>query len=133
MTINAAGIWGSARQSAPAGVRVWSRQGPAEIGREGDMLHSSEDIPLAPGSHASPRLASSQRPFRLRYHLIIVDTMGHGEVSWPPEEFSLGRTAGHLHELLRWLRAGPAFWVGISIGPVIAMRVALSNPCWFED
>src|SRR5919106_5060124 len=77
-----------------------------------------------------------QRPFRLRYHLIIVDTMGHGEVSWPPEEFSLGRTAGHLHELLRWLhellrwlRAGPAFWVGISMGAVIAMRVARSNPC----
>src|ERR687898_1441101 len=126
MTINAAGVWGSARQAAPVCIRVWSRQEPAEIGREGDMLHSSEDIPLVFIHQVATHRRGwhhQQHTFRLRYHLIIVDTMGDGEVSWPPEGFSLERTAGHMHELLRWLRAGPAFWVGVSIGAVIAMRV----------
>jgi pimeloyl-ACP methyl ester carboxylesterase len=54
--------------------------------------------------------------------------MGHGEVSRPPEEFSLERAAGHVQELLRWLQAGPAFLVGVFMGAAIAMRVVLSNP-----
>jgi pimeloyl-ACP methyl ester carboxylesterase len=65
--------------------------------------------------------------FPRRYRMITVDVMGHGEVPWPPEEFSLERAAGHVQELLERLNAGPAFVIGVSMGATIAMRIALSN------
>jgi 3-oxoadipate enol-lactonase len=75
------------------------------------------------------RLWHHQRSsFYRRYRLITVDVMGHGEVSWPPEEFSLVCAAGHVQELLERLRAVPAFVIGVSMGAAIAMRIALSNP-----
>jgi 3-oxoadipate enol-lactonase len=66
--------------------------------------------------------------FYRRYRLITVDVMGHGEVSWPPQEFSLERAAGHVQKLLEHLKAGPAFVIGVSMGAAIAMRIALSDP-----
>jgi 3-oxoadipate enol-lactonase len=69
-----------------------------------------------------------RRSFSRRYRLITVDVMGHGEVSWPREEFSLERAAGHVQQLLEWLKAGPVFMIGVSMGSDIAMRIALSNP-----
>lgn len=75
------------------------------------------------------RLWHHQRSsFYRRYRMISVDVMGHGEVSWPPEEFSLERAAGHIQRLLERLKAGPAFVIGVSMGAVIAMRIALTNP-----
>jgi 3-oxoadipate enol-lactonase len=75
------------------------------------------------------RLWHRQRSsFYRRYRLIAVDVMGHGEVSWPPEEFSLERASSHVEELLEQLKAGPAFVIGVSMGAAIAMRMALSNP-----
>jgi 3-oxoadipate enol-lactonase len=69
-----------------------------------------------------------QSIFYRRYRLITVDIMGHGQVSWPPEEFSLERTAAHVQTLLERLKAGPAFLIGVSMGAAIAMRIALSDP-----
>jgi 3-oxoadipate enol-lactonase len=66
--------------------------------------------------------------FYRRYRLITVDIMGHGQVSWPSEEFSLDRTAAHVQTLLERLKAGPAFLIGVSMGAAIAMRIALSDP-----
>lgn len=66
--------------------------------------------------------------FYRRYRLITVDIMGHGQVSWPSEEFSLERTAAHVQTLLERLKAGPAFLIGVSMGAAIAMRIALSDP-----
>ena len=65
--------------------------------------------------------------FYRRYRLITVDIMGHGQVSWPSEEFSLERTAAHVQTLLERLKAGPAFLIGVSMGAAIAMRIALSD------
>jgi 3-oxoadipate enol-lactonase len=66
--------------------------------------------------------------FCQRYRLITVDTMGHGQVTWPPKEFSFECTATSVHTLLEQLKTGPAFLIGVSMGAAIAMRVALSNP-----
>jgi 3-oxoadipate enol-lactonase len=75
------------------------------------------------------RLWHRQRSaFCRRYRLITVDIMGHGRVSWPPEEFSLECTATYVHTLLERLKTGTAFLIGVSMGAAIAMRVALSNP-----
>ena len=69
-----------------------------------------------------------RRSFYRRYRLIGIDVMGHGEVSWPPEAFSLERAAGDIQQLLERLQASPAFIVGVSMGAVIALRMALTNP-----
>ena len=62
------------------------------------------------------RLWHHQRSiFYRRYRLITVDIMGHGQVSWPPEEFCLERTAAHVQTLLERLKAGPAFLIGVSM------------------
>jgi pimeloyl-ACP methyl ester carboxylesterase len=75
------------------------------------------------------RLWHHQRsPFSRRYRLITVDVLGHGEVSWPPAEFSLELAATHVRRLLEWLRIGPAFMIGVSMGSAIAMKIALNNP-----
>jgi 3-oxoadipate enol-lactonase len=90
-----------------------------------------EGIPLVFIHQAATdrRLWHHQRStFCRRYRLIAVDIMGHGQVSWPPEEFSSECTATYVHTLLERLKTGPAFLIGVSMGAAIAMRVALSNP-----
>lgn len=75
------------------------------------------------------RLWRHQRnSFFQRYRLITVDVMGHGEVGWSPQEFSLEHAAGHVQELLERLKTGSAFAIGVSMGATIAMRLALSDP-----
>jgi pimeloyl-ACP methyl ester carboxylesterase len=69
-----------------------------------------------------------QRIFQRKYCLITVDIMGHGQASWPPEAFSLERTALHVQKLLEQLKTGPAFVVGVSMGAAVAMRIAMSQP-----
>jgi 3-oxoadipate enol-lactonase len=68
------------------------------------------------------------KSFSRRYRLITVDVMGHGEVSWPSEEFSLDRAAGYVRRLLEGLNTGPVFMIGVSMGSAIAMTIALTNP-----
>jgi pimeloyl-ACP methyl ester carboxylesterase len=90
-----------------------------------------EGIPLVFIHQAATdrRLWQYQRsPFCRRYCIISVDVMGHGEGSWPSEELSLERAAGHVQGLLERLKTGPAFMIGVSMGAVIALRVALADP-----
>jgi 3-oxoadipate enol-lactonase len=98
------------------------------------MAHEmeSEGVPLVFIHHqvaTDRRLWHHQHSsFYQRYRLITMDVMGHGEVAWPAEEFSLERAAAHVQKLLGWLKAGPAFVIGVSMGAAIVMRIALSNP-----
>jgi pimeloyl-ACP methyl ester carboxylesterase len=69
-----------------------------------------------------------RRLLQRRYRLITMDIMGHGQVSWPPEAFSLEHTAIYVQKLLEQLKAGPAFLIGVSMGAAIAMRVAMTDP-----
>jgi pimeloyl-ACP methyl ester carboxylesterase len=75
------------------------------------------------------RLWHHQRSsFYRRYRMITLDVMGHGEVAWPSQEFSLERAARHVQKLLERLKSGPAFVIGVSMGAAIAMRIALNDP-----
>jgi pimeloyl-ACP methyl ester carboxylesterase len=75
------------------------------------------------------RLWQDQRKsFTQRYRLIAIDVMGHGEVAWAPQEFSLGHAADQARVLLERLDTGPAFVTGVSMGAAIAMKLALSHP-----
>jgi pimeloyl-ACP methyl ester carboxylesterase len=75
------------------------------------------------------RLWQHQRKsFFQRYCLITIDVMGHGEVAWSHQEFSLGHAADQVRTLLERLETGPAFVIGVSMGATIAMKLALSHP-----
>jgi pimeloyl-ACP methyl ester carboxylesterase len=75
------------------------------------------------------RLWQHQRKaFSQRYRLIIIDVMGHGEVAWAHQEFSLGHAADQVRILLERLETGPAFMIGVSMGATIAMKLALNHP-----
>lgn len=63
-----------------------------------------------------------------RYRVITIDLLGHGEVTWPPHEFSLEQAASHVQTLLAALHAGPVFVVGVSMGAAVAMYMALNDP-----
>jgi pimeloyl-ACP methyl ester carboxylesterase len=74
------------------------------------------------------RLWRHQRmPFSQRYRLIAVDVMGHGEVAWSPRGFSIDYAAEQVRRLLERLETGPAFVVGVSMGAIIAMKLALCD------
>jgi 3-oxoadipate enol-lactonase len=75
------------------------------------------------------RLWQHQRKsFFQRYRLITIDVMGHGEVAWSHQEFSLGYAADQVRILLKRLETGPAFVIGVSMGASIAMKLALHHP-----
>jgi pimeloyl-ACP methyl ester carboxylesterase len=63
-----------------------------------------------------------------RYRVITLDLLGHGEVAWPPHEFSLESAASRVHTLLTEVNAEPGFVIGVSMGAAIAMRLALHDP-----
>lgn len=66
--------------------------------------------------------------FRAQYRPITVDVLGHGPVAWPPQERSIAQAAQRIQQLLEYLRTGPAFVIGVSMGAAIAMQLALNAP-----
>jgi pimeloyl-ACP methyl ester carboxylesterase len=66
--------------------------------------------------------------FRVRYRLITMDALGHGPVTWPPQERSIEQAARHSQQLLEYLGTGPAFVIGVSMGAAIAMQLAVNAP-----
>jgi pimeloyl-ACP methyl ester carboxylesterase len=75
------------------------------------------------------RLWRRQRTyFRARYRPIIMDVLGHGPVTWPPQERSIAQAAQRVQQLLEQLGTGPAFVIGVSMGAAIALQVALNAP-----
>jgi 3-oxoadipate enol-lactonase len=75
------------------------------------------------------RLWRRQRTyFRARYRPITVDVLGHGRVTWPPQERSLAQAARRVQQLLEHLGTEPAFVIGVSMSAAIAMRLALNAP-----
>jgi pimeloyl-ACP methyl ester carboxylesterase len=63
-----------------------------------------------------------------RYRMITVDILGHGERLWPLNELSIECAATHIQGLLERLGTGAVFLIGVSMGAVVAMRVALNTP-----
>jgi 3-oxoadipate enol-lactonase len=66
--------------------------------------------------------------FRARYLPITMDVLGHGPVTWPPQERSIVQAAQRVQQLLEHLGTGPAFVIGVSMGAAIAMQLALNAP-----
>ena len=72
------------------------------------------------------RLWRYQRmPFSQRYCFIAVDVMGHGNVAWSPGGFFIDYATEQIRKLMERLKTGPAFVIGVSMGAIIAMKLAL--------
>ena len=63
-----------------------------------------------------------------RYRCIAYDFLGHGGSSLGPEGYSLEDEAENLHALLAAWGASPAHVVGLSLGGMVALRLALAHP-----
>lgn len=63
-----------------------------------------------------------------RYRCIAVDLRGHGGSGGESEEYSLEDEAESLHALMGRLGARPAHLVGLSMGGMIGLRLALAHP-----
>ena len=66
--------------------------------------------------------------FHGRYRVITVELLGHGPVAWPAEELSIGQAGLRVAQLLEELGTGPAFVIGVSLGAVVGMHIAVRSP-----
>jgi 3-oxoadipate enol-lactonase len=75
------------------------------------------------------RLWMHQRAyFRTSYRTITVDVLGHGRIAWPEHELSIEQAALRVQQLIERLGVGPVFVIGVSMGALVAMQVALNAP-----
>ena len=63
-----------------------------------------------------------------RYRCIAYDFLGHGGSPVGPEGYSLEDEAENLHALMAQWGASPAHIVGLSVGGMVALRLALAHP-----
>ena len=63
-----------------------------------------------------------------RYRCIAIDFRGHGRSASPPGEYTLEQMAEDVHQLLQGLGVSAAHIVGLSMGGMVAMRLALAHP-----
>jgi len=63
-----------------------------------------------------------------RYRCIAYDFLGHGGSPVGPQGYSLEDEAENLHALLAQWGAAPAHVVGLSMGGMVALRLALAHP-----
>ena len=63
-----------------------------------------------------------------RYRCLAFDLLGHGGSGSGPADYSLEDEAANLHLLMQQLGALPAHLVGLSLGGMVAMRLALAQP-----
>jgi 3-oxoadipate enol-lactonase len=80
-------------------------------------------------------LGSSSRDWELQlpdfsrhFRVIAVDVRGHGRSGKPPGPYSVDQFAVDTGALLQKLALGPAHVVGISMGGMIALQLALDSP-----
>lgn len=63
-----------------------------------------------------------------RYRCIAYDFLGHGGSPVGPDGYSLEDEAENLHALMAQWGASPAHLVGLSMGGMVALRLALAHP-----
>lgn len=80
-------------------------------------------------------LGSSARDWELQvpalaaqYQVIAADLRGHGRSAKPRGRYSIPRFAADMAGVLRALEAGPAHIVGLSLGGMVALELALGRP-----
>jgi pimeloyl-ACP methyl ester carboxylesterase len=88
-----------------------------------------QPILLIHGLGSSARDWELQVPaFAPQFQVIAADLRGHGRSAKPRGRYSISLFAGDMAALLRALGAGPAHVVGLSLGGMVALELALSSP-----
>lgn len=72
--------------------------------------------------------AAQMRAFSRQYRCLGVDNRDVGQSSYPQQPYLLRDLAGDVAGLLRHLQAPPAHIVGLSMGGMIALELALAEP-----
>lgn len=62
------------------------------------------------------------------YRVITVDLRGHGDTDKPPGPYSMPQFADDLINLMNAFRVGTAHVVGISLGGMVGLQLAVSHP-----
>ena len=79
------------------------------------------------------RLWTHQRSyFQRSYRVITVDVLGHGQATWPEHELTIEHAARRVQQLIERLGVGPVFVIGVSMGAIIAMHIALNAPALIQ-
>jgi pimeloyl-ACP methyl ester carboxylesterase len=66
--------------------------------------------------------------FAANYRVLSFDVRGHGQSDKPPGPYTIPMFTADTAELLRTLETGPADIVGISMGGMIALQLAIDEP-----
>ncbi|NTU83455.1 MAG: alpha/beta fold hydrolase, partial [Chloroflexales bacterium] len=67
-------------------------------------------------------------PVAAQFQVIAADLRGHGRSAKPRVRYSIPQLAGDMAGLLRALGAAPAHVIGLSLGGMVALELALSHP-----
>ncbi|MCC7073705.1 MAG: alpha/beta hydrolase [Deltaproteobacteria bacterium] len=104
----------------------------------GVRLHYVEAAPPSPDATPLVLVPGQSMPWdsyqkviprlRQRYHVFALDVRGHGTSQHTPGEYSFGRCADDLIELLRTVVRRPALLTGNSSGGIIGMIAAARAP-----
>ena len=94
-----------------------------------ELVGDGEPLVLVHGLGSSGRDWEKQTPrFAAEYQVVLPDLRGHGRSAKPPGPYSIAGFAADVAALLRRLELAPAHVVGVSLGGMVALELALSEP-----
>ncbi|MCL7454775.1 MAG: alpha/beta hydrolase [Anaerolineae bacterium] len=94
-----------------------------------EMHGQGDPLVLIHGLGSSARDWQYQiEPFSQRYRVVALDVRGHGQSAKPPGPYSIPLFAADTAGLMRALGLGPAHVVGISMGGMIGLQLAVDAP-----
>lgn len=94
-----------------------------------ERIGAGQPVLLIHGLGGSSRDWALQAPaFAAQYEVITVDMRGHGRSAKPRQRYRIAGFAADLAGLLDGLNAAPAHVVGLSLGGMVALELALSYP-----
>jgi len=94
-----------------------------------EVAGQGDPIVFIHGLGSSARDWEYQVPFFApRYRVVVFDVRGHGRSDKPPGPYSVPLFAQDAAALIRALEAAPAHVVGISMGGMIALQLAVDEP-----
>jgi pimeloyl-ACP methyl ester carboxylesterase len=94
-----------------------------------EVAGQGDPVVFIHGLGSSARDWEYQVPFFApRYRVVVFDVRGHGRSDKPPGPYSVPLFAQDAAALIRALEAAPAHVVGISMGGMIALQLAVDEP-----
>jgi 3-oxoadipate enol-lactonase len=94
-----------------------------------EIAGQGDPVVFIHGLGSSARDWEYQVPFFApRYRVVVFDVRGHGRSDKPPGPYSVPLFAQDAAALIRALEAAPAHVVGISMGGMIALQLAVDEP-----